>query len=339
MVAASVPFSCRSCACLLLVIASSHGWSQDRAPNQPTSVPSDSGGAGVEVQELSTLPDAPENYLESSRPAAGGEIGSKPAADSGEVDPATYCKAVRGVVKEPAALESVCVFALTLSTKLPNVICERKTRRFWRNNHMPWRDEVTTRVAYRDGIEYDRDIIVGGKATKVAEFHRVGSTASGGEFAAYLQQIFSPASDAKFAFKKADKLHGHPVLIFEYQVEKQNNQSYYLHATFLDGPGKTYFPAYKGKLWIDKATSRLLRMEREATEMDPSFPITYASTVVDYSDVALGDGSSFVLPVTAEVLSCSKEEGQECAHNVVRFTDYHKFRATTRILTGSESTQ
>jgi len=62
------------------------------------------------------------------------------------------------------------------------------------------------------------------------------------------------------------------------------------------------------------------------------FPITRAKTVIDYADVPLGDGSTFILPSKSEVETCSGAEGSECAHNVVRFRNWHKFRAKTRIL-------
>ena len=92
------------------------------------------------------------------------------------------------------------------------------------------------------------------------------------------------------------------------------------------------FPAYEGMLWVDRSSAHLLRLERRMAKMDPQFPITSVRTVVDYDDMPLGDGSSFVLPAKGEVETCSVDEGRECAHNVVRFSNWHKFRAKARIL-------
>jgi hypothetical protein len=73
-------------------------------------------------------------------------------------------------------------------------------------------------------------------------------------------------------------------------------------------------------------------MEKETTDMPKWFPITRAKTMIDYADMPLGDGSSFVLPGKSEIEICEKSEGSECAHNVVRFRNWHKFGAKSRIL-------
>lgn len=64
----------------------------------------------------------------------------------------------------------------------------------------------------------------------------------------------------------------------------------------------------------------------------PAMPITLMKTKIDYAYVPLGDGSSFVLPTNSDVLMCSVSESDKCSHNTIRFTNWHKFRAKTRIL-------
>jgi hypothetical protein len=80
-----------------------------------------------------------------------------------------------------------------------------------------------------------------------------------------------------------------------------------------------------------------MRIEKETADMPQWYPISRARTVIDYRDVPLGDGSSFVLPDRSEIETCERGEVSECAHNVVRFKDWHKFRAKTRILPIEES--
>jgi hypothetical protein len=77
-------------------------------------------------------------------------------------------------------------------------------------------------------------------------------------------------------------------------------------------------------------------MEKETAHIPASFPITHATTVIDYADTSLGDGSHFVLPGKSEIETCSAGEEKECAHNVVWFRNWHKFRAKTRILPTAE---
>jgi hypothetical protein len=109
-------------------------------------------------------------------------------------------------------------------------------------------------------------------------------------------------------------------------VERQNNQLYFLRATY------PYFPGYRGRLWLDKSTFQPIRRERETFDMDPKSPISQVITVVDYADMPLGDGTHFVLPTNSDVITCSPEDGDECSHNVARFTNWHKFRGKARIL-------
>jgi len=92
------------------------------------------------------------------------------------------------------------------------------------------------------------------------------------------------------------------------------------------------FPAYHGRVWLNKSTFQLMRMERGTADIPHSFPISRATAVIDYADVSLGDGSDFVLPGKSEIETCERGELSECAHNVVRFANWHKFRAKTRIL-------
>ncbi|MGA8344016.1 MAG: hypothetical protein WB781_18940, partial [Candidatus Sulfotelmatobacter sp.] len=111
---------------------------------------------------------------------------------------------------------------------------------------------------------------------------------------------------------------------------------YYLYAFYPNGSGITLFPAYRGRIWLNKSNFQLMRIEKETADMPPSFPITRATTVIDYADMQLGDGSYFVLPGKSEIETCSGSEGTECAHNVVRFKNWHKFRAKTHILSIEE---
>jgi len=249
-------------------------------------------------------------------------------------DIASYCDAISRPNTHAEALASVCAYAFSLTRKLPNLMCQRNTKRFWRNNLFNSRDEIKTKVIYQDGVEYDSDILA---ESKRPGFRRVGSTGSSGEFAAYLQAIFSPRTTADFQFKEETTLDSVPALLFTFNVDREYNYLYYLQASFLNGRSQITYPGYRGQFWIDKSNFRLLRLVRETTDVQSGFPINYASTIINYSDVGLGDGTTFVLPVKADAVICSPDEGKECAHNFISYSNYHKFRATTRILTGTES--
>jgi VWFA-related protein len=262
------------------------------------------------------------------------EVNPPPIDPDSEINP--HCAAVTNGVAHSQALAELCRFTLSLPRKMPNVIGDQETRRNWRAYNTAHKDVVTAMVTYADGQEhYDRIKINGSPAA--ASSDALNSSWSMGEFASILQMIFSPMSDAEFRFSTEIKLNSIPALLFEFRVEETNNQMYYLHAFYPNGSGATLFPAYRGKLWLNQSNFQLMRMEKETADMTKWFRITRAKTVIDYADVPLGDGSSFVLPGKSEIEICERAEGSECAHNVVRFRNWHKFRAKTRILSTEES--
>ena len=278
--------------------------------------------------EHRTVP--PQAEPSGSTPA---ELDRPPVDRDSENNP--YCAAVTNGVAHSQALAELCRFTLSLSRKMPNVICDLETKRHWRAYNTAHRDLVTATVTYADGQEhYDRIKINGNPAAVSSD--ALNSSWSMGEFASILQMIFSPMGDVEFRFSTEVKLNSIPALLFEFRVEQTNNQLYYLHAFYQNRSGTTLFPAYRGKVWLNQSNFQLMRMEKETADMPKGFPITRAKTVIDYADVPLGDGSSFVLPGKSEIEICERAEGSECAHNVVRFRNWHKFRAKIRILSTEE---
>jgi VWFA-related protein len=253
-----------------------------------------------------------------------------------ELEVKPYCDAIASRAKHSEALGALCRFSLSLPRKMPNVICDLETRRHWRAYNIAHRDIVTATVAYSDGQERYSNLRIDGNVADPSS-PSLNSSWSMGELASTLQMVFSPVSEAEFRFSKDAKVSSIPALVFDFHVEQLRNELYYLHAFYSSGWGTTLFPAYRGKIWINKSNFNLMRIEKETADMPQWYPISRATTVIDYSDVPLGDGSSFVLPNKSEIETCERGEVSECAHNVVRFKDWHKFRAKTRILPIEES--
>ena len=123
-------------------------------------------------------------------------------------------------------------------------------------------------------------------------------------------------------------------LVFDFHVTQQNNRSYYLRAVDPMGGNRAWFPEYHGRIWLDKTNFHLLRLERETAYMSKE-PITSAKTRIEYAYAALGDGSNLVLPTNSDVLVCADSQIQNierCSRNAIKFTNWHRFRAKTRIL-------
>jgi hypothetical protein len=99
-------------------------------------------------------------------------------------------------------------------------------------------------------------------------------------------------------------------------------------------------PGYHGSLWVDPSTGAVLRLTIEA-DLEPGDPFKRAEINVEYGPVEIG-GSSFICPVRSLAYSIPVPGAQAASGNVATqslnetlFTGYHRFAATTKILTDS----
>jgi len=253
-----------------------------------------------------------------------------------------YCATLTDPQEPSSALPKVCEFVLLLHRKLPDVICDREMKRHWAefrsemasqgttNSYALYHnDVVTAKVTYKDGGEHYDNVRIDGRPIDTSKGDFSGAS-SDGEFADILTGIFSPLSKAEFHLeKKSGK-----VLVYAFTVAQLNNQSYYLY-----GAQKKWFPEYKGRIWIDKQKSQLIRMERETPHMADE-PIVQMKTIIEYSYLPLGDGSNLTLPTHSDILICTPPANQysnerNCSQIAIQFTNWHKFRAKTSIVTNS----
>ena len=147
--------------------------------------------------------------------ASGTDPVSSSSGDPLPVDVAGYCSTLAGEGEHSPALEKVCEFALSATDNLPDVICERKTERFWRTGdgfkQRDHADVITAEVAYRGGHEYYDDLRTNGQPADAATIWVSGPWSSG-EFASSLNTVFRPASKPEFRFVKEEKVHSIPAL-------------------------------------------------------------------------------------------------------------------------------
>jgi hypothetical protein len=262
-----------------------------------------------------------------------------PAPGPKELDLAdipAYCATLAGKVEHSAALASVCEFALNMRMKLPNIVCDRETKRYWitpggtslaakgvqtGGGYVGHADVVTANVTYRDGQEYYSNVRKDGKPANLNS-PELSGTWSDGEFATILAGIFVASSKTEFHYEKEGRLRSTRTLAFNFHVTAQDNRLYFLRAE-----GRVWFPEYRGRIWLDARTFSLLRLERETGYM-PQYPITRMKTTIDYSDISLGDGSKLVLPTHSDVMIWTTT----LEHNGVKFANWHKFRATANIV-------
>ena len=101
-------------------------------------------------------------------------------------------------------------------------------------------------------------------------------------------------------------------------------------------------PPYHGSLWLDPATGTILRITMEA-ELKDNAPLRRGEILVEYGPVQIGD-RTFICPVRSLAFSAAATGAQASLSdaptewlNETLFTGYHRFAATTRILTDAEA--
>ena len=216
--------------------------------------------------------------------------------------------------------------AQSYGESLPNFFAQQLTTRYETENiKQGWKavDTVQADVAYEDGKESYKNIKVGGKAVS-KPMEEIGGTHSTGEFATQLVAVFDPANQAKFRRSGTDTIRGRSAIVYKFEVPREESR------WRVEQPSQLYYPAYRGSIWLDKETSRVLRIEQEARNMPLLFSLDTVETATDYDFVRLAATQEFLLPVDAEVLSCQRGTSF-CARNRIEFRNYRKFGAESNV--------
>jgi hypothetical protein len=195
-------------------------------------------------------------------------------------------------------------------------------------------DRLSIAVSYRQtaGEDYKLLSVDGVPATEGQGYGmKLGGTISTGEYVTALSDLFKPESRAEFNMVDTDTLRGRRAIVYEYEVKKQ-----FSHQTLGWGERgslmQSTIAGYRGRIWIDREDNRVLRLEDISTEIDPGFPITAASKLIDYEWVAINE-QKHLLPSRAVVQLTSRNRGQtEETRNEILFRGYRKFGAEVKII-------
>jgi hypothetical protein len=195
-------------------------------------------------------------------------------------------------------------------------------------------DRLSIAVSYRQtaGEDYKLLAVDGVPATEGQGYGmKLGGTISTGEYVTALSDLFKPESRAEFNMVDTDTLRGRRAIVYEYEVKKQ-----FSHQTLGWGERgslmQSTIAGYRGRIWIDREDNRVLRLEDISTEIDPGFPITAASKMIDYEWVAINE-QKHLLPSRAVVQLTSRDRAQtEETRNEILFRGYRKFGAEVKII-------
>jgi hypothetical protein len=219
--------------------------------------------------------------------------------------------------------------ALDFTETLPAYVCQEVMTRYMSETH-PARfnalDVVTTNLVYENGREEYRDVTVNGKPRKSLE--ESGGAWSTGEFGSVLIDLFSPATATEFVYQHDSRIAGVMAKLYDFRVQRENSH-WQIHMG-----SQMYAPAYKGSVWIDPQTARVLRIEMQGDRFPETFPIDHVESATDYQYTRLGDAKQYLLPVHAETLSCQRGTNV-CSKNTIDFRNYHKYSGESTVTFGT----
>ncbi len=206
---------------------------------------------------------------------------------------------------------------------LPNFVCAQQTTRYVSEGKAGWQavDVLAVDVVYEGGREKYEHLTINGKPSKKpAEESGAWST---GEFGTVLADLFSPSTAAKFRYSRTEKIAGFEASVYKFDVARPNSHwKIFFRSQWI-------MPAYRGSMWLDKKTARVLRIEMQAVDVPKDFLSDTTESAVDYEMVSLGT-QKYLLPVHAEVLTCMRGTST-CDKNVIEFRNYHKFSGESTI--------
>lgn len=271
-------------------------------------------------------PPAPTSQPAPKRPP----ILARPASGSSGSPEERVAERVAQRVATLPLIEQAREFALGSINDLPDFLADQSIRRStlirgaWQH-----RDLLETTVSYEhESGEKVRLVSVDGQPTN-RPYEDVGGTTNVGTFSFHLTSPFNPNSNGTFAEAGREKYRGRDCLIYRYKVPLASSK-YQLRAALNGEAAQTTIVGYSGRMWIDRDTKYVLRVEMEADDVPADFPMSHSEVVVDYDWVSIS-GRRFWMPVNAEALAEFPKQGQTFL-NVIEFRNYRKFEGEIQVV-------
>lgn len=214
---------------------------------------------------------------------------------------------------------------------LPNFLCQQITYRFQSDTKpadFKMKDRVTAELAHEGAKDEFRNLEINGKKLKKGSPEESG-TWSVGEFGSMAADVLNPASGTKFEKRGSETVGSRMAKWYDYTVEQANS---HWKVTF---EGQTIYPAYKGSIWVDEETHRVLRLEMQGRLLPADYPMDKVEMMVEYGKVKIGQ-REHLMPVKSGSLGC-KRGTLICVNNQTEYRNYRQFASESTIMT-TEST-
>lgn len=211
---------------------------------------------------------------------------------------------------------------------LPDFLCEQWTWRYSADSRpIRWklRDRVEAEVLYLNGREDYRNVRVNGRPLRRGRSPEQSGSWSTGEFGTIQLDVMSHSTNAQFRYVEKSVVGRRAARKYAYTVEQATS-----HWKVSYG-GYEIRPAYKGAVWIDEENQRVLRVEMQARQIPPDYPMHVVEMTVDYGMVRIA-AQDYLLTVRAGNLAC-KRDSLSCIRNDTEFRNYRKFTADSNVST------
>jgi hypothetical protein len=261
---------------------------------------------------------------------------------------------------QDSVLKLIVNYVNQTTHELPNFLATRETSHFetflWRIPAIPqqaiahrplsFQETSNVTVFYRDGKEFQER----GNGKIVKDNPSQSKMETNGEFSLILATVIGDAFRGKVFWDRWEQGPSGRVAVFRYYVDKKSS-----HFSVYSGKVQT-FPAYHGVIWANPVDGSILRISVLAVP-DPSDENVRADLLVEYGSVEIGN-RNYICPLKSVAISVVRTLGKptntelsayigdsdpvysipfRMRINDTRFTNYHMFRAETRILTGDDA--
>lgn len=219
-------------------------------------------------------------------------------------------------------------YAMNYSKGLPDFICTQVTRKYYaQTGKDDFHPEATVveHLTYFDQQEHYKVTMVNDHYVDLSH-EAVGGAVSTGDFGSLLRSTLTPKADAMIEFDHWGTLRGNLCYVFSYHITS-GNSDWSVSYGRADKTTDRVIVGYRGLIYVDKKTHKILRITFEATEIPRSFPVHEATDILDYGYQNLS-GNQFLLPLKAQVYIA---DDRTRSRNDIEFRMYNKYSADATI--------
>jgi hypothetical protein len=233
---------------------------------------------------------------------------------------------------------------LMAANAMPDFLVKQIIKRSYAyGNTANWKlqDNLTIAVGYRANAGEEYKVLTvngmppppGEEAEASKDFSKnkyvpPGASSSGVEYISAVADVFKPETKTEFRMVDTDTVQTRRTIVYEYVVKRENSQL----TLGLADTGAKALVGSRGRVWIDRELDRVLRFEQIATEIPPDFPITAASSLIDYDWVNINE-RKYLLPTHSEILLTTiNPKFVLQSRNDIRFRSYQKFGAELKVV-------